>query len=242
MAKTVRSDLRILAATVRARLEDKDFPMTAGFKPHAKAFIAEQTTFDAAAAAVDAAEEAKHDALALVGSADDELDTSVDGYADALSQHALGPRLNPFKPFSKYPPSKVKDLAYAIEVEVVRAIVAAVDKQKPPAAVIKAGKACLAHAAAVEKALAAYGKPATAYQKALAQRDARMPEMQKALKTLKKHAASAYADDEATVTSLFAPPEAVQAPKKRRPKSAKKAAAKSAKKTTAGSLPNGAPA
>jgi len=237
MAKTARSDLRTQAATVRARLGDKAFPMKATFKPHVKTFIATQTKFEASAAAIDAAEQAKRDALAAVGEADDDLDGSVDAYADELSHDGLGPRLNPFKPFSKRSPSEVKEMAYATEVEVVRAVVAAVDKKKPPAAVKKAGKACLAKAAAVEKALAGYGKTATAYQRALVDREARMPEMQKALKTLKAHAASAYADDEATVKTLFAPPEAMQAPKKRRPraKSTEKAAAEKA-------ATNGAPA
>jgi hypothetical protein len=48
--------------------------------------------------------------------------------------------------------------------------------------------------------------------------------MQKAIKTLRTHAASAFVDDPASLEALFAPPEAVQAPKKQRAK--KPAAAK----------------
>lgn len=216
MAKTARSDLRTLAEAIRDRLEDKAFPMKAAFKPHAKTFIAVATHFEAAAATVDEAEQGKSDALDAIGESDEALDASLDTYADELSREKLGPRLNPFKPFSKHPPSAMKNLAYANEVEAVRELVAEVAKKKPPAPVTKAGAACLARAAAVDKALKAYGKPATAYQKALKERDARLPELQKAIKTLKVHAASAYADDAATLATLFAPPEAVQAPSPRR--------------------------
>jgi hypothetical protein len=216
MAKSARSDLRKQAEAIRNRLEDKAFPMKAAFKPHAKAFIAVQTQFEATSAVVDEAEQAKSDALDTIGEADDALDASLDIYADEISREKLGPRQNPFKPFSKHPPSAMKILAYANEVEAVRDLVAEVAKKKPPASVVKAGATCLARGAAVDKALKAYGKPATAYQKALKERDARLPELQKALKTLKVHAASAYADDEATLETLFAPPEAVQAPKQRR--------------------------
>lgn len=221
MAKSARSDLRRLAAAIRGRLDDDDFPMMPAFRAPAKAFSTTQTKFEAASAAVDEAESAKSDALAAVGEADDSLDASLDDYADDLSAAKLGPRQNPFKPFSKHSPSAMKDLPYAVEPKEVRALVAAVAKKNPPAAVKKAGTACLAKCTAVEKALAAYAKPASAYHKAVVARDALLPEMQKAIKTLKTHAASAYAEDEATLKALFAPPAAVLAPKLRRPRKAK---------------------
>jgi len=223
MAKRARSDLRTQAAVIRDRLEDKSFPTNPAFKPHAKGFIAIQTKLEAAASAVDDTDAAKADGLAAIGEADDQLDASLDAYADALSAAKLGPRLNPFKPFSKRSPSVMKDLPYAVEPDAVRALVAAVANKNPPAAVKKASAACLAKCAAVEKALAAYGKPASAYHKAVATRDALLPDMVKAIKALKTHAASAYADDAATLKALFAPPEAVQAPKQRRAKKAKAA-------------------
>ncbi|MFT3768824.1 MAG: hypothetical protein QM820_25550 [Minicystis sp.] len=193
------------------------------FKTHAKVFIAIQTQFEAAAVAAEKAERARDDALAVVGQADEALDGSIDTYADDLSAAKLGPRQNPFKPFSKHPPSAMKALPYATEPKAVRALVAEVSKKKPPANVVKSGAACLARCTAVEKALKDLGKPASAYQKALAARDALLPGLQKAIKTLKTHAASAYADDEATVKALFAPPDAVQAPKVRRLKTTKQA-------------------
>ena len=206
MTTGARSDLRILAEVIRDRLDDKAFVVKPAFKPHAKSFIAVQTKFASASALLDAAEQAKRDAL----------DAELDVYAGVVSSAGLGTRVRPCKAFTKLRVSDVKALAYAKEVDTVREIVAAVARTSPPANVTKAGTACLAKAAAVEKGLKAYSKPATAYQKALEQRDALLPELQKAIKTLKTHAASAYADDPATVKALFAPPEAVQAPKLRR--------------------------
>jgi hypothetical protein len=218
MKKSSIHTLRKQAEAVRDRLEDKAFSTPTGFKPHVKTFIAIQTKFEAAAIAAEQAESARDDALALVGDEDTALDTSLDDYADAVSAAKLGPRVNPFKPYSRHAPSALKDLPYAKEPAEVRDLVAAVAKKKPPVAVTKAGAVCLKRCAAVEKALKDFGKPAAAYQKALATRDAILPELQKALKTLKTHAASAFADDAATLATLFAPPEALQAPKQRRKK------------------------
>lgn len=228
MARNARADLRKQVESIRKRLEQKGFPMKPAFKPHAKLFIALQSRFEAAAAAVDDADAAKKDALQAVGEADAALDAALDVYADELSRAGLGPRLNPFKPFSKYTPSAMKELAYATEPKEVRSLVTAVGKKKPPQAVTKASATCLARCKDVEKALDAYGAPSSAHKKALATRDALSLDMQKATKTLKKHAGSAYADDEATLQALFARPDAVEAPKRRRakPKKTKAAVAK----------------
>ncbi len=220
MATSSISTLRKHAEAIAERLEDKAFAKDAGFKPHAKNFIAIQTKFEAAAINAEKAEGARDVALELVGREDEALDTSLDGYADALSAAKLGPRLNPFKPFSKYALSVLKELPYAKEPVQVRALVAEVVKKKPPAAVTKAGALCLKRCAAVEKALKAFGKPAAAYQKELATRDALLPELQKGLKTLKTHAASVFAGDAVTLAALFAPPDALQVPRQRRKKAA----------------------
>ncbi len=210
--------LRKHAEAIRDRLEDKAFTKNAGFKPHAKAFIAVQTKFDAAATAAEKAESTRDDALGRVGQEDEALDKSLDEYADAVSAAKLGPRQNPFKPFSKHAPSALKELPYAKEPAAVRALVAEVAKKKPPAAVTKAASVCLKRCGAVEKALKDFGKPAAAYQKALAARDALLPELQKGMKTLKTHAASAFADDALSLAALFAPPDTLQVPKQRRKK------------------------
>jgi hypothetical protein len=66
--------------------------------------------------------------------------------------------------------------------------------------------------------LAKLTKPQAAFAKALAERDALLPEWSKALRTLRKHAAAAWDEDDGTYKALFAPLGAVQAPKKRRAK------------------------
>jgi hypothetical protein len=70
-------------------------------------------------------------------------------------------------------------------------------------------------------------KPQAAYTRALEAREALLPAWSKALRFLKKHTAAAWDEDVATYKSIFAPPEAVQAPKKKRP--AKMAAAPATK-------------
>lgn len=228
MAKRVRHDIRKVAQAIRDRLDDKAFPMTKGFGAYAKPFVATQTTYEKAAIAVEIASSGRDDALELLGQEDGGLDVSLDTYADDISAAKLGPRQNPFKPFSKYSPSAMKALPYATEPKEVRALVAEVAKKSPPPAVVKAGANCLAKCSAVEKALKDFGKPVAAYQKALATRDALLPDLQKALKTLKIHAASAFADDQSTLSALFAPPDAVVAPKQQRRKKAAPAGAKTA--------------
>lgn len=210
--------LRSYAGDIRDRLESKSAPMPKTMAPYAKAFIAVQAPFEHAAVVADDAETATHEALALVGKADDDLDAGVDDYADEVSGAKLGPRQNPFKPFSRYSPSVLEELPYSDEPTEVRALVAAVAKKSPPKAVVAGGATCLARCTAVEKRLKAYGTCSVAQVKALAARDLLKPGMQKAIKTLKTHAGSVLADDPAALEALFAPTTTLQAPKARRPK------------------------
>jgi hypothetical protein len=71
---------------------------------------------------------------------------------------------------------------------------------------------------AIEAALAKLTKPQAAYTKALAEREALLPSWAKALRKLKLHAAVAWDEDAGTYKAVFAPPGAVQAPKKARAK------------------------
>ena len=218
MSKSTPSDLRTQSTAVAERLADKSFGVPKAFLPHTKVFLAIFSKTEAAAVATDVALAARDEALASIGELDDSLDASVEEYGDVLVGAGLGPRANPFKPFSKYTVSRLKTLPYAEEPGEVRKLVAAVNKKSPPANVTKAGGACVARAAAVDKALKAYTKPAAAYAKALATRDALLPELQKGLKTLRVHAGAAYIDDPGALKALFGKAAAVQAPKKRRAK------------------------
>ena len=116
-------------------------------------------------------------------------------------------------------------------------LVAAVLKKKPPSAVVKACALVTKNAKAVGAALAALVKPEAAYQKALLARDAGLPALVKATSKLKKHAALAWEDDEPeTYASVFAPPDAVQAPKS---PTAKKASKTRARKRAGGGTASG---
>jgi hypothetical protein len=160
-----------------------------------------------------------------------------------LAGAGLGSRQNPFAGFSKLTPSAVTGMAYADEVKEVLALVAKVQKAKPAADVAKAAANCIKLAAAVTKALAGLTKPQLAYNHALAARDALLLTWTKSLTVLKKTAAVAWIDDDATYKSVFAAPAKVQAPvKKRAKKMATKAKGKAAAAHTHAEETNGVPA
>ncbi|HEX3343138.1 MAG TPA: hypothetical protein VHS09_01145 [Polyangiaceae bacterium] len=194
----------------------------AGVKKLLGDFKAAHAAFAKSTAGAATAKATRDDALAAIGVADDALDAAVGDLADALVGAKMAPRKNAFAGFSAHPPSKVTLMAYASEVKEVLAICAKVKKQKPPADVAKAAAACEKLAGAVTKALASLSKPQLAYAGALAGRDALLPGWTKALTTLKRKTL-AELDDAAAARALFAPPERVQDPKKKRP--AKKPAA-----------------
>jgi hypothetical protein len=155
-----------------------------------------------------------------VGTQDGVLDAAVLVLADKMVGAGLGTRVKPLARFTKHAPSELTDLAYADEVREVRAIVAKIGKAKPASDVAKAVAACAKAADAVDKALRALPGPQSAYVKALGARDALLLTWQKALGRLKKHAAAAWDEDPSTLKAVFAPPDAVVAPVKRRAKKA----------------------
>ncbi|APR80179.1 Hypothetical protein A7982_05526 [Minicystis rosea] len=181
--------------------------------------------YDARAEVVDAARTKRDDALELVGDADDLFDTSVSILADKMVGAGLGTRKQPFAKVSSHSPSALAALPYAEEPKAIRGLGDKLVKLEPPSDVAKALSVCLKNASAIENALGKLAKPQAAYDKALRERDALLPELSKALRRLKKHAAAAWDEDPATYAAIFAPPDAVQAPKKRRAPVAKKPAA-----------------
>jgi hypothetical protein len=176
-------------------------------------------------AATATARATRDDALAAIGAADEALDAAVLALADKLAGAGMGPRKNAFARLSSHAPAALVKMAYASEVKEVLAICAKIAKAKPAADVSKAAATCQKLAAAVTKALSSLSKPQLAYSSALTARDALLPGWTKSLTTLKRTAYVAL-DDDAAVKALFAPPERVQDPKKKRP--AKKPAAAAA--------------
>ena len=211
----------------------------AGAKKGLAEFKAAHAALAKSSAAAAQAKASRDGALASIGAADDALDAAVLVLADKLAGAAMGSRKNPFAAFSAHPPGVVTNLAYANEVKEVLAICARIKKAKPAADVAKAAAVCEKLAGAVTKALSSLSKPQLAYASALAARDGLLPGWTKALMTLKRRAAAELDDDKA-LRALFAPPERVQDPKRKKKKTAKKAAATAAP-AAAGTAPAGTP-
>jgi hypothetical protein len=222
MGKTNHKEHQTDGDVLLSRLASTTLP--AALKKPAADF---KTAHLALAAARDAARTARtvrDEALAAVGVADDALDAAVNVLADKMAGAQMGTRKSPFASVSKYSPSDVTGLAYADEVKEVLALTAKVKKAKPPADVAKAAAACEKQANAVASALAKMSKPQLAYAKSLAARDALLPTWAKSLSRLKKNAAAAWFDDQASYDAVFAAPERVLAPVHPRAKKAKPAA------------------
>lgn len=185
-------------------------------KKPAAAFLAQHKAYVAAENKAQAAKQARDRAIEAIGSADAALDLLVNRLADALVGAGLASRRTPFGGVSALTPSAVCSLAYKKEIAEVRAMVLRVVAKKPPTSVKSICSACMKQANAVDGALKGLTAPQNAYAKALAARDAILPDWQKTLSTLKRHAAVVFDGNVSSYRALFAPPEAMQAPVKRR--------------------------
>lgn len=211
---------RAYGAAILARLSDVTVP--AALKPRVASFKKVHEQYESASEAAEAARKKRDEAIDAIGAADDRFDASVGALADKIVGAGLGSRQNPFKAYSRHAPSELTAMAYAAEPKAIRELGDALVQAKPPSEVAKALSVCLKNANALETALDALTKPEAAYVKALAAREALLPAWDKALRSLRKHADVAWEDDPATQKAVFAPPSAVQAPKKRRAKKAAK--------------------
>lgn len=216
MTITSITEYRAHGAIILERLSGTTIPVA--LKPHVVAFTKAHDGYEAAAVVADGARGKRDIALGAVGEADDAFDTGVNVLADKVVGAGLGARKNPFAAYSKHTPSKLTDLPYAEEPKAIRALGVELGKKKPPAEVAKALARTLKDAEGLEAALSKLIKPQAAYSKALGDRDALLPAWTKALGKLKKHAGAAWDEDVATYKAIFAPPGAIQAPKKARAK------------------------
>ena len=219
MSQTSITDHKAQGAVIIDRFEDITVP--ALLRPLLATYKTEHRAYTKAAGKVDVAEKARDKALEELAKADVFLDSDVEDLASSMAGAQLGPRANPFKKFSPYSPSKLKALAYAIEVSAVRDLVAAVLAASPPAAVVTVTAKVLKRAGQVEDRLQAITAPQAAYDKALSARDALLPGLTRALAKLKAQAKATWMDEPGTFAAMFAPPERVQLPRARRkPRSA----------------------
>ena len=210
------TEYRAHGAIILERLSGTTIP--AALKAQVVAFKKTHDGYEAAAVVADTARGKRDVALEVVGQMDDTFDTGINALADKIVGAGLGTRRNPFAAFSKHAPSKLTELPYAEEPKAIRALGIALTKKNPPAEVTKALAKSLKDADGLEVALNKLIKPQAAYSKALGDRDALLPAWTKALGKLKKHASAAWDEDVATYKAIFAPPGALQAPKKKRAK------------------------
>jgi hypothetical protein len=194
----------------------------AAVKKHVLDFKKSHAALAGANAAAETARGARDAALAAVGDADDALDAAIGVLRDKMIGAGMGNRTNPFSGFSSLTPTELTTIGYAREVKELRALAAKVKKAKPAADVAKQLAACEKLATGVETALAKLTKPQLALAKAMAARDALLPEWTKALGKLKRNAEAAWFEDRATYKAIFAAPSPVQETKKakRAPKKA----------------------
>ena len=210
------TEYRTYGDTILERLSGVAIP--ALLKPSLAQFKSTHGGYEQAAAQADAKRALRDAALVAVGDADDKLDKSLETLAEKATGAQLGKRLAPLAAFTRFAVNELTSLPYKKESDEVVALAARVAKGKPPKDVAAAAAACARNAKSVQAALKSLVKPQAAYAKALAARDALLPGWTKGLRTLKKLAAAAWVDDEATYKTIFAPADAVQAPKAKRPK------------------------
>lgn len=220
MATTAIIDHRALGAAVLSRLEEEEVEVPKSVAAHVAAFKSAHDGFEKAAVATDAARAKRDKALAMIGRADETLDATIDPLADKMVGAGLGSRQKPLGKASPFSPTKLKALPYKTELEAVRTLVANVTAAKPPADVKKCADECLKAADAVATALEGLTGPQAAFHRARGARDALLVGWTKAFAKLRINAKAAWHDDRATYEAMFAAPEKVQRPVKKRKKPA----------------------
>lgn len=218
MAAKAQMDYQVRGDVVLERLKAQPLPKT--LTPYVKVFQKEHVAYDKACSVADKARAARDAALVVVGEADAVLDGSLDTLAAEMIGAKAGTRKSPFAKFSRYSVSQLKSLATKKEADEVLAMGGKIAKASLPKSVNAVSAACVKHATAVKQGLAKLVAPQAAYRKALEDRDALLPGWVRAFSRMKKVAAVAWLDDEATYRSVFAPVEGIQAPKAKRAKKA----------------------
>jgi hypothetical protein len=156
------------------------------------------------------------DLLAEVHSSDAALDGSVLRLADVLVASGLGSRGNPFASFTNHSPAVLTRLGYAREVHEVRALAAKLLRTHPPRAVASAIRNCSSRADDVEKALACLSQPRARLAHYVALLQPHVTAWRAGFQRLKTEAAAWWIDDRHLFRAVFAPPERVQIPIRRK--------------------------
>lgn len=216
MAKVALVDHRTTGDVILDRLAELD--VGPELAPHVKRFSAAHAAFTKAADKADEAKKERDRVLALIGAADVDLDATIDPLANKMIGAGLGTRRSPFGDASPHSPTKLKNLPYKMEVDAMRFLVGNVRAKKPPAEVKACLDACSRAADSSEAAIDALTAPQAAYDRARGARDLLLPEWSRAFAKLRVNAKAVWHDQPEIFASVFAPPEKVQRPVKKRAK------------------------
>ena len=172
-------------------------------KAYVARFKVAQSGLEKAAALAETARALRDRALAAVSQADASADRALDALANKMAGAEMAKRTSPFAGFSVHTPSQLAALPYAAEAKEVARLVASVKRAKPEASVLKAAEACAKAATEVATKLKALAGPQAEYSKALATRDALLPDWVAAQDRLERKAIGAWADDPPAFESVF---------------------------------------
>ena len=209
---------KILGDAITARLAKAKLDPRA--RSAAKTFAAQHTAYGVLLDAAVARGAARAAALAAIGETDERLDAQIARLADVLPAAGLSKRGQPFAGFSKHAPTALCDLGYTRQLDETAKLVKAVRKAKPGADVLAVCSAIDREAAALKKLLPAYDAAQKAWLKAVAARDALLPDWQKALTRLRVLARASLVDQPGGYEAIFARPESIAVAKRPRKKPA----------------------
>ena len=180
-----------------------------GFQQLHDAYVSKSDELTRLKADINAARDAVH-------GADKQLDETVRQLADRLIGAQMGPRANPFAPFSPHRASEITRLAYATELRMVRSLLNRVERAEPPKEVRQVVVRCRERADAVDRALRAISVPRARCEKVTSDLGSLAKQWRDAFQRLKIEAAAYWVDDRATREAIFARPEPIQRPVKRK--------------------------
>lgn len=209
---------KILGDAITERLASAKLDARA--RSAAKTFTAQHRAYVALFDVAIAKGAARTAALAKVGELDEQLDARISRLADLLPGAGLGRRGAPFAGLSKHSPTELCDLGYASQVAETTKLVKAVRKAKPGREVLSVCEAIERDAGALAKQLPVYDAAQKAWIKAVAARDALLPDWQKALTRLRVLAKASFVDEPGAYEAIFARPEAIALPRRPRKKPA----------------------
>lgn len=187
-------------------------------KPYLATFRAAHTELGAKQKLVVATKQERDAQVTAVMRADAEHDTAVMELGNDLIGARLGTRQRPFADYSEHRPSDLVNLPYKKQIIATRALTKAVLAKKPIKPVVLAANHASAAASGLEKAITGLAKPQAAYAKALAARDALLPDWALAMDRLRRKCIGVWAEDPSMVDTLFAEPSAMEAGKTKRPR------------------------